>query len=103
MQIADVLVSKLGLTFYEAMACGLPIIALEPPPGAERIQYNLLENFGTGRAAKTVEEAANAVEELLADKDELQMMRTKTEAFAQAQAAEKLALWLQDNIEKRDE
>ncbi|MDQ6787915.1 MAG: glycosyltransferase, partial [Acidobacteriota bacterium] len=39
MQAADILISKLGLTFYEAMACGLPIIALEPPPGAERIQY----------------------------------------------------------------
>lgn len=103
MQISDVSISKLGLTFYEAMACGLPIIALEPPPGAERIQYNLLENFGTGRAVKTVEEAANAVEELLADKDKLQMMRAKTEAFGQMQAAEKLALWLRDNIEKRDE
>lgn len=98
MQSADVLISKLGLTFYEAMACGLPIIALEPPPGAERIQYNLLENFGVGRAVKTAEEAANAVSELLADPNALRRMRTKTETVHISGAAEKLASWLKEKI-----
>ncbi len=98
MQAADVSVSKLGLTFYEAMACGLPIIALEPPPGAERIQYNLLEHFGVGRAVKTIEEMSKVVSELLNDKNSLQKMRTQTENFAQNQAAEKIAVWLREKI-----
>jgi len=97
---ADILISKLGLTFYEAMACGLPVIALEPPPGAERIQYNLLESFGTGRAVKTVEDVVKTVGELLENQSLLQKMRAKTQIIGQMQAAEKLALWLQERIEK---
>ena len=103
MQSADVSVSKLGLTFYEAMVCGLPIVALEPPPGAERIQYNLLEKFGVGRAVKTVDDLIKIVGELLADSSLLRAMREKTEFFGQHRAAENLALWLADNIKKRDE
>ena len=98
MQAADILISKLGLTFYEAMACALPIIALEPPPGAERIQYNLLENFGVGRAVKTIEEMSKAVGELLNDKNSLQKMRKQTEVFAQNRADDKLAAWLREKI-----
>jgi processive 1,2-diacylglycerol beta-glucosyltransferase len=98
MQAADVLVSKLGLTFYEAMACGLPIVALEPPPGAERVQYNLLENYGVGRAVKTVEEMSKVVGELLNDKGLLPKMRTKTEFMGDVQAAAKLAAWLREKI-----
>src|SRR6185369_32046 len=102
MQAADLLISKLGLTFYEAMTCGLPIIALEPPPGAERVQYNLLENLGVGRAVKTVDQVSNAVCELLNNHKTLQKMRSKTEFISQSKAAGKLALWIQDRIEKTD-
>ena len=103
MQVAEVSVSKLGLTFYEAMACGLPIIALEPPPGAEQIQYNLLEKSGVGRAVKTIDELIKVVGELLADKNLLLEMRAKTEFAGQHKAAENLALWLAEAIGKRDE
>ncbi|MDQ6786273.1 MAG: hypothetical protein M3033_05580, partial [Acidobacteriota bacterium] len=84
---------------YEAMACGLPIVALEPPPGAERVQYNLLENFGVGRAVKTVEEASETVSELLADENLLRQMRAKTGNVGSVQAAEKLAAWLLEKIQ----
>ena len=81
------------------MACGLPIVALEPPPGAERIQYNLLEHFGVGRAAKTIGEVSKIVGELLEDENLLCGMRDKTEAFGATQAAEKLAAWLREKIQ----
>ena len=103
MQVADVSVSKLGLTFYEATACGLPIVALEPPPGAERVQHELLEKFGVGRAVKTIEELIKVVGELLTDKNTLLEMRAKSEFIGQHKAAENLALWLAEAIEKRDE
>lgn len=95
---ADILISKLGNTFDEAMTCGLPIIALEPPPGAERIQYNLLENYGVGRALRSLEEISKTVGELLGDKDLLRKMRAKTASFGNAQAAAKLADWLRGKI-----
>ena len=103
MQSADVSVSKLGLTFYEATACGLPIVALEPPPGAERVQYKMLEKYGVGRAVKTFDELIKIVGELLADSNLLRAMREKTELVGQHRAAENLALWLAANIKKRDE
>ena len=99
MRAAAVSVSKLGLTFYEAMACRLPIIALEPPPGAERMQYDLLEKFGVGRAVKTVDEMARAVDELLNDKDLLEKMRNQTEVLGETRAAENLANWLREKID----
>lgn len=98
MHAADVSVSKLGLTFYEAMACALPIIALEPPPGAEWIQYQLLKKFGVGRAVKTAAEASNAVGELLANNNKLREMRVKTKVFGASEATENLAVWLADQI-----
>ncbi len=98
MQSADLLVSKLGMTFYEAMTCALPVIALKPPPGAERIQYNLLETFGTGRAVRSLAEMSDTVGELLNNKVLLQKMREKTEVFNQTRAAEKLTEWLRGKI-----
>ena len=98
MQAADVLVSKLGLTFYEAMACGLPLVALEPPPGAERAQYQQLEKLGVGRAVKTIEEMTKAVGELLADENLRRAMRARAAAVGSADAAPKLAEWLQRRI-----
>lgn len=96
---ADLLISKLGNTFDEAMTCGLPIIALEPPPGAERIQYKLLEKHGTGRAVSTVEEIACTVREILNDENLLLKMRTNSIAVSRTRAAEKVADWLGKRIQ----
>lgn len=100
---ADILISKLGNTFDEARACALPLIALLPPPGSERVQYQLLEKWETGCAVQTVEEAAQTVEKLLKNPRELTRMRENARAFGQTDAAEKLAQWLAGEIEKRDE
>ncbi len=97
---ADLLVSKLGNTFDEALACALPIVALQPPPGSERVQYQLLERWGTGRAVRTIEEAAQTVEKLLKNPHELAELRKNSEAFRQTNAAEKMVQWLAENIVK---
>ena len=99
-QAADLLISKLGLTFFEAAACGLPIVALTPPPGAERVQYNLLEKFGIGRAVKTFDEMTQVVTELLLtdEQRELAKMRSDAKSFGQMNAAPRIANWLAEQI-----
>jgi processive 1,2-diacylglycerol beta-glucosyltransferase len=75
MRAADVMVSKLGHTFDEALASGLPVVALEPPPGSERVQYHLLDSWGVGRAVHSLDEMAAVVERLLRNPSELAQMR----------------------------
>ena len=65
MRAADVFVSKLGHTFDEAMAVGLPLVALEPPPGSEWAQYRLLEKWSAGHAVSTLDQMAVAVERVI--------------------------------------
>lgn len=96
---ADILIGKLGLTFYEATACGLPIIALEPPPGAEQIQFENLNATGAGRAAKSLTEAIEIVEDLLENPEKLGELKSAAKNFVPANAAEKLARWLAENVE----
>lgn len=98
---ADVLISKLGNTFDEALACGLPIVALLPPPGSERVQYELLEQWGTGRAVQTVREAVETVENLLCNPNELSRMRVNASFFRQANTAGKLVQWLAAEIDTK--
>ncbi|HEY0427799.1 MAG TPA: glycosyltransferase [Pyrinomonadaceae bacterium] len=99
---ADVLISKLGNTFDEACACGLPIIALPPPPGSERAQYELLEKLGIGCAVKTPAEAAQVAAELLKNRIDLERMRKNADEFARREAAANLALWIKEKL-RRDE
>jgi processive 1,2-diacylglycerol beta-glucosyltransferase len=94
MRASDVLVSKCGNTFDEAIASELPLVALEPPPGSERVQYDLLEKWGTGRAAHTIDELSQTVRALLADEDERARIRARCRARRRTDAAQKIARWL---------
>ena len=62
-------------------ACALPLIALLPPPGSERVQYQLLEKWETGCAVQTIEEAAQTVEKLLKNPRRLTRMRENARVF----------------------
>jgi UDP-N-acetylglucosamine:LPS N-acetylglucosamine transferase len=77
MAAADLMVSKLGSMFNEAVASELPIVALEPPPGAERVQYRLLEEWGVGCPVRTLGEAVSTVEDLLAHPQKLSSLRER--------------------------
>lgn len=100
MHAADLLVSKFGNTFVEAMAAELPLIGLEPPPGSERVQYRLLEEWGTGRAVRDLDELAEAVTELLNHRERLDEMRQKAREHNQRDAAALIAEWVLREDEK---
>jgi processive 1,2-diacylglycerol beta-glucosyltransferase len=101
MAAADLMVSKLGSMFNEAVASELPIVALEPPPGAERVQYRLLEEWGVGRPVRTLGEAVSTVEDLLAHPEKLSSLRERARARRRPDAARRIAGWLEEEIINR--
>jgi UDP-N-acetylglucosamine:LPS N-acetylglucosamine transferase len=94
MYAADMMVSKLGNSFDEAIVAELAIVALEPPPGSERVQYKLLNQWGIGCAVRTLDEMADAVARLLQHPAELDAMRKRARTRRLTGAAERVAQWL---------
>lgn len=101
MTAADVMVSKLGSMFNEALAVELPIVATEPPPGSERVQYRLLEEWGTGRAVRTTDEAVSEVARLLSTPRTLEAMRARAREMRRPDAASRIAQWLHEELKAR--
>ncbi|PYS76592.1 MAG: hypothetical protein DMF66_13850 [Acidobacteria bacterium] len=101
MHAADLLVSKLGSTFNEAVAAGLPIVAMEPPPGSERVQYRLLDEWQIGCAVRTLDEVVEAVARLLAHPQELGALRERARARRLPDAAPRVASWLGQAVSRR--
>lgn len=91
---ADLMVSKLGSMFNEAMASELPIIALEPPPGAERVQYQLLEKWRVGCAVRTLDQMVEQVARLLSEPHLLAEMRAQSRTHHQPGVSQRIANWL---------
>jgi processive 1,2-diacylglycerol beta-glucosyltransferase len=98
---ADLMVSKLGSMFNEAVASELPVVALEPPPGSERVQYRLLGEWQVGRPVRTLDEVAAAVADLLAHPEKLSAMREHARARRRPDAARRVARWLTDATGRR--
>jgi processive 1,2-diacylglycerol beta-glucosyltransferase len=98
---ADLMVSKLGSMFNEAIATELPIIALEPPPGAERTQYRLLDEWKVGRGVRTLDEVVETVSRLLAQPQEIQAMREQARARRKPGVAGRIARWLVEATNQR--
>ena len=91
---AALMVSKLGSMFNEAIASALPIIALEPLPGAERVQYRLLEEWRVGCAVRTHDEAVRRVVHLLSHPHLLEEMRQHSRAHIAPGVSRRIADWL---------
>jgi len=98
MSAADLMVSKLGSMFYEAMASELPIIALPPPPGSERVQHRLLDEWNVGRGVRTLEELVETVKRLLSQPSELSAMREQARARCQRFVSQRIARWLAETL-----
>ena len=103
MHAADLMVSKLGSMFNEAIAAELPIIAMEPPPGAERVQYRLLEEWKVGCAVRTLDDLVERVAGLLAHPAALQEMRDRARAHHSPNVTARIARWLVQAVDKRPE
>jgi processive 1,2-diacylglycerol beta-glucosyltransferase len=95
---ADLMVSKLGSMFNEAIASELPIVALEPPPGSERVQYRLLEEWNVGCAVRTVDQVVERVEGLLESQGLLEAMRQQTRLHQSPDVSQRIARWLLQSI-----
>ena len=91
------MISKLGNTFDEAIVAELPIVALEPPPGSERVQYKLLDEWGVGCAVGTVDQMADTISRLLQNPDELEAMRQRARSRRFIGAADRIAEWVNSN------
>ena len=98
MSIADLMVSKLGSMFYEAIASQLPMVVLEPPPGAERMQYRLVDEWHVGRSVRTIDEMTRTVADLLKHPRKLEEMRKNAREVKQADAALRVAQWLKKEV-----
>lgn len=98
MRSADLLVSKMGNTFDEALAAELPLVGLTPPPGSERVQHKLLDELGTGRAVGTIEEVVEAVSDLILHKNKLERLRENARAHKKTEAAPLIARWIVERI-----
>ncbi|MDQ2921717.1 MAG: hypothetical protein M3R52_08945, partial [Acidobacteriota bacterium] len=98
MSAADLMVSKLGSMFNEALASELPIIALEPPPGAERMQYRLLEEWKVGCAVRTIAEAVEAVARLFSQPQLLREMRAQARVHHTPDVSQRIARWLVEAV-----
>ena len=97
MRASDVMISKLGNTFDEAIVAELPIVALEPPPGSERVQYRLLDEWGVGCAVSAVDQMADTIARLLQNPDELEAMRRRARSRRLIGAADRIADWIKSS------
>jgi processive 1,2-diacylglycerol beta-glucosyltransferase len=99
MRACDLLISKLGNSFDEAIASELPVIALEPLPGSDRVQYELLDRWGTGRAVRSLDELRETVKALLRDEGARERMRMQARTRRQTEAGQQIARWLAEQID----
>ena len=99
---ADLMVSKLGGMFNEAIASELPIVAMEPPPGSERVQYRLLEKWNVGCAVRTLDDVVERVADLIGQPHLLEEMRRQIRAHQTPNASQRIARWLVKTLSERD-
>jgi processive 1,2-diacylglycerol beta-glucosyltransferase len=93
MQAADVAVSKPGgLTVAESLACGLPLVVVDPIPGQEVGNADYLLEHGAAIKVNNARLLGHRVSTLLADPPRLERLRTAARAIAQPHAARDIAV-----------
>lgn len=92
MRAADLLVSKPGgLTSSEALACGLPLVIVDPIPGQETRNSDYLLERGAGVKVNDLKLLSARVNRLLSDTPALAEMREAAGRAARPYAAREIA------------
>jgi len=92
MRAADILISKPGgLTTAEAMACGLPMVIVNPIPGQEDMNSDMLLEHGAGIKAMHQVDIPHRLDEILASPQRLAGMRKNALALGRPKAAQDVA------------
>lgn len=90
MSVADFIITKPGgVTTSEALAKQLPIVALNPIPGQEARNAEVLEAAGAAVIAKGPQAACRIVEEFLAEPGRLDRLRSKARTLGRPDSAVK--------------
>jgi len=92
MEASDLLIGKAGgLTTSEAMAAGLPVLALRPIPGQEERNCEYLRRAGAGDRARDLEDLRRRLDRLIAHPDELHAMKERAASIGQPRSAFRVA------------
>ncbi|MDE2038959.1 MAG: glycosyltransferase [Elusimicrobia bacterium] len=92
MAAADLVVTKPGgLTTSEALACGTPLVMIDPIPGQETRNSDYVLENGAGVKANSLAGLAYKVEVLLEDRTRLARMRRSARALGRPVAAFEIA------------
>lgn len=92
MAAADILVGKPGgTTMMEAIDSRLPLLAIDPLPGEERRNCEIIEDWGVGYWMKHFENLAPTIARILSDPNELDSLRQHALALARPYAAQEAA------------
>lgn len=88
MSVSNLIITKTGgLTTSEALAKGLPILALNPIPGQETSNARFLVNAGAARLVKDSADLPHLVRRLLDSPDELRGMADHSRRLGHAHSA----------------
>ena len=92
MSVAGLIVTKPGgLTSSEALAKGLPIVALDPIPGQEVKNAHFLVEEGAACLAEGAEDLPRVVEKLLGNPEEIRKMASNARRLGRPNSAEDAA------------
>lgn len=92
MKAADLVVTKPGgLTTAEAMACGLPMVVINPIPGQEDMNSDMVLENGAGVKAMHPVDVAYKVQQVLATPGRLAAMRAAAQKLGRPDAADRIA------------
>ncbi|MBI1976862.1 MAG: UDP-N-acetylglucosamine 2-epimerase [Candidatus Omnitrophica bacterium] len=92
MAVSDCVITKSGgLTVSEALASDLPLIIIDPIPGQERKNCEIIVRGGAGIEAKNSQQVLRAVQDFMWHPEKLQKMREKAKELAHPNAAKEIA------------
>ena len=99
MYISDLIISKPGgLTTSESLAMNLPMIIINPIPGQEEENAQLLENNGSAIWIKKQDSPYNILENILNSPEKLEIMKQKTNILSKKHSTEQICkILLQNN------